>query len=64
MVTTLVHGRDGGLEFLAGLGLALALRQPLRFLRPLRVLLLLPLFIVPVVGATMWRVIFHPDWGS
>jgi multiple sugar transport system permease protein len=27
------------------------------------VLLLLPLFIVPVVGATMWRVIFHPELG-
>jgi len=27
------------------------------------VLLLLPLFVVPVVGATMWRVIFHPDMG-
>ena len=26
-------------------------------------LLLLPLFVVPVVGATMWRVIFHPEMG-
>jgi len=51
------------LEFLAGLGLALLFSQPFRFLRPLRVLLLLPLFVVPVVGATMWRVIFHPDIG-
>ena len=50
-------------EFLAGLGLALLFAQPLRFLRPLRVLLLLPLFVVPVVGATMWRVIFHPEIG-
>jgi multiple sugar transport system permease protein len=50
-------------EFLAGLGLALLFVQPFRFLRPLRVLLLLPLFVVPVVGATMWRVIFHPEVG-
>ena len=50
-------------EFLAGLGLALLFAQPFRFLRPLRVLLLLPLFVVPVVGATMWRVIFHPEVG-
>ena len=50
-------------EFLAGLGLALLFAQPFRFLRPLRVLLLLPLFVVPVVGATMWRVIFHPELG-
>jgi len=51
------------IEFLAGLGLALLFAQPFRFLRPLRVLLLLPLFVVPVVGATMWRVIFHPELG-
>src|SRR5262244_2433453 len=50
-------------EFLAGLGLALLSAQPFRFLRPIRVLLLLPLFVVPVVGATMWRVIFHPELG-
>src|SRR5215831_643797 len=50
-------------EFLAGLALALLFAQPFRFLRPLRVLLLLPLFVVPVVGATMWRVIFHPELG-
>src|SRR5215510_11852515 len=50
-------------EFLAGLGLALLFAQPFRFLRRLRVLILLPLFVVPVVGATMWRVIFHPEIG-
>jgi multiple sugar transport system permease protein len=50
-------------EFLAGLALALLFAQPFRFLRPFRVLLLLPLFVVPVVGGTMWRVIFHPDVG-
>jgi multiple sugar transport system permease protein len=50
-------------EFLVGLGLALLFSQPFRFLRPFRVVLLLPLFVVPVVGGTMWRVIFHPDMG-
>jgi multiple sugar transport system permease protein len=51
------------LEFLIGLGLALLFAQPFRFLRPIRVLILLPLFVVPVVGGTMWRVILHPDIG-
>jgi multiple sugar transport system permease protein len=63
VVTTLFTVGSVAVEFLAGLGLALLFAQPIRFLRPLRVLLLLPLFIVPVVGATMWRVIFHPELG-
>jgi multiple sugar transport system permease protein len=63
VVTTVFTVGAVAAEFLAGLGLALLFAQPLRFLRPLRVLLLLPLFIVPVVGATMWRVIFHPELG-
>ena len=63
VVTGLFTAGAVALEFLAGLGLALLFSQPFRFLRPLRVVLLLPLFVVPVVGATMWRVIFHPDMG-
>lgn len=63
VVTTLFTAGAVLVEFLAGLGLALLFAQPLRFLRPIRVLLLLPLFVVPVVGATMWRVIFHPELG-
>ena len=63
VVTGLFTAGAVAVEFLAGLGLALLFSQPFRFLRPLRVLLLLPLFVVPVVGATMWRVIFHPDMG-
>jgi multiple sugar transport system permease protein len=62
-VTGLFTAGAVALEFLAGLGLALLFSQPFRFLRPLRVVLLLPLFVVPVVGGTMWRVIFHPDMG-
>ena len=63
VVTTLFTVGAVLVEFLAGLGLALLFAQPLKFLRPIRVLLLLPLFVVPVVGATMWRVIFHPELG-
>jgi multiple sugar transport system permease protein len=63
VVTGLFTAGSVAVEFLAGLGLALLFSQPFRFLRPLRVLLLLPLFVVPVVGATMWRIIFHPDIG-
>jgi multiple sugar transport system permease protein len=63
VVTVLFTVGAVAVEFLAGLGLALLFVQPFRFLRPIRVLLLLPLFVVPVVGATMWRVIFHPEVG-
>ena len=63
VVTTLFTTGAVVVEFLAGLGLALLFAQPFRFLRRLRVLILLPLFVVPVVGATMWRVIFHPEVG-
>ena len=63
VVTTFFTAGAVLVEFLAGLGLALLFAQPFRFLRPIRVLLLLPLFVVPVVGATMWRVIFHPELG-
>lgn len=50
-------------EFLAGLALALIFAQPFRFLRPLRAVIMMPLFVVPVVGATMWRLILHPEMG-
>jgi len=63
VVTTLFTVGAVLLEFLVGLALALLFAQPFKFLRPIRVLLLLPLFVVPVVGATMWRVIFHPEVG-
>jgi len=63
VVTTLFTAGSVLLEFVVGLLLALLFAQPFKFLRPIRVLLLLPLFVVPVVGATMWRVIFHPEVG-
>lgn len=63
VVTTVFTVGSVLLEFLVGLLLALLFAQRFKFLRPIRVLLLLPLFVVPVVGATMWRVIFHPEVG-
>lgn len=51
------------LEFLVGLGLALFFAQRARVFDLLRPLLLLPLFITPVVAATMWRLMIHPDLG-
>ena len=63
VVTTLFTVGSVLLEFVVGLLLALLFAQQFKFLRPIRVLLLLPLFVVPVVGATMWRVIFHPEVG-
>jgi multiple sugar transport system permease protein len=63
VVTTVFTAGAVLVEFLAGLGLALLFAQPFRFLKAIRVVLLLPLFVVPVVGATMWRVIFHPEIG-
>lgn len=62
-VTTLFTVGAVVVELVVGFALALLFAQPFRFLRPLRVVLLLPLFVVPVVGATMWRVIFHPEMG-
>ncbi len=50
-------------EFLAGLALALLFAQPFKFLRPIRAIIMMPLFVVPVVGATMWRLILHPELG-
>jgi len=50
-------------EFLAGLALALLFSQPFKFLRPIRAIIMMPLFVVPVVGATMWRLILHPELG-
>jgi len=50
-------------EFLAGLALALLFAQPFKFLRPIRAVIMMPLFVVPVVGATMWRLILHPELG-
>src|SRR5262249_48954702 len=63
VVTTLFTAGTVLAEFLVGLALALLFSQPLRFLRPIRLVLLLPLFLLPVVRATMWRVIFPPELG-
>src|SRR5215470_3609212 len=49
IVTTLFTAGSVLVEFLVGLGLALMFAQPFAFLRAIRGLLLLPLFVVPVV---------------
>ncbi len=51
------------LEFMAGLGLALFFAQHSRVLDLVRPVILLPLFVTPVVSATMWRLMIHPDLG-
>lgn len=51
------------LEFLAGLGLALFFARRARVLNLVRPIILLPLFVTPVVSATMWRLMIHPDLG-
>ncbi len=51
------------LEVLAGLGLALFFARQARLLDLVRPVILLPLFVTPVVSATMWRLMIHPDLG-
>jgi multiple sugar transport system permease protein len=51
------------LQFLASLGLALLLNQPLRFRGVARVLALVPWAMPPVVVGILWRLVYHPDAG-
>ena len=53
-----------GAEFLLGLGAALLLDQEFRGRNLLRGLLILPWALPTVVNATMWRLIFNPDFGA
>jgi multiple sugar transport system permease protein len=53
-----------GAEFLLGLGAALLLDQNFRGRNLLRGLLILPWALPTVVNATMWRLIFNPDFGA
>src|SRR5205823_2235325 len=59
VVTTLFTVGAVLVEFLAGLALALLFAQPFKFLRPIRVLLLLPLFAAAVDGASAWQSFRH-----
>lgn len=53
-----------GAEFLLGLLAALLLDQPFMGRNLLRALLILPWALPTVVNATMWRLIFNPDFGA
>jgi multiple sugar transport system permease protein len=48
-------------QLLAGLGLALLLDRPSRFLEALRTGFLLPMVLPPIVVALIWKVIYTPD---
>lgn len=50
-------------EFLAGLGLALILHREIRGASILRSIIMLPMFVVPVVVALVWRVIYNQEFG-
>ncbi len=51
------------LQYALGLGLALLLEQPLRFLWLARTLALVPWATPPVIVAIMWRLVYQPDIG-
>lgn len=52
-----------GLELLLGLGLALTADRTLERSRVLRVLLIIPMMITPVVAGVIWRVLWHSEFG-
>ncbi len=51
------------IELVVGMALAVFFAQRTRVFAAVRPVILLPLFITPVVSATMWRLMFHPDLG-
>jgi multiple sugar transport system permease protein len=50
-------------EFLAGLGLALVLQHQFRGAALIRSIIMVPLFIVPVIVALIWRIIYNQEFG-
>lgn len=52
-----------GLEFVAGLGIALALNATTRFRNVYYAILLLPLLVNPVIVGLIWRMLLHPSLG-
>lgn len=62
--TTLIFVLGGVcVQTLVGLGLALLLQKPLRGVRILRSLTVLPLMMTPVVVGLMWRLLYSPQFG-
>jgi multiple sugar transport system permease protein len=51
------------LSTLMALGLALILNEPFRGRKPVRVLVMLPWAVAPVVGGVLWRYVFHSNYG-
>jgi ABC-type sugar transport system permease subunit len=51
------------LSTLMALILALILNEPFRGRKPVRVLVMLPWAVAPVVAGVLWRYIFHPNYG-
>lgn len=51
------------LSTLMALGLALILNEPFRGRKPVRVLVMLPWAVAPVVAGVLWRYIFHSNYG-
>ncbi len=51
------------LSILMALGLALILNEPFRGRKPVRVLMMLPWAVAPVVGGVLWRYVFHSNYG-
>lgn len=56
-------GAAVGLEFCIGLLLALVLNQEFRGVRAFRFICMLPMMMMPVVVALMWRFMYHGDIG-
>jgi ABC-type sugar transport system permease subunit len=48
---------------LMALGLALLLNEPFRGRKPVRVLVMLPWAVAPVVAGVLWRYVFHSNYG-
>jgi ABC-type sugar transport system permease subunit len=51
------------LSTLMALVLALVLNEPFRGRKPVRVLVMLPWAVAPVVAGVLWRYVFHPSYG-
>jgi len=51
------------IEFVLGFIIAFLLNQKIRFIKVLRVFLILPLVVTPVVAALTWRIMYSPTFG-
>jgi multiple sugar transport system permease protein/N,N'-diacetylchitobiose transport system permease protein len=52
-----------GLSTFMALILALILNEPFRGRKPVRVLMMMPWAVAPVVAGVLWRYVFHPTYG-